>query len=102
MKRNLWREKMTINQYSVRLNESLIEGAEKFRDIYGENLRLTGLNENSKFMYIGEINHTAIILTKDSITPNLMVIGLEELIKDTEKEIVSKGLELNKLGEVKK
>jgi len=92
---------MSIREYSIRFDDDLNKGADKFKEIYGKNLTRGGLTYENKILSIGEINNAAIILYAGSSVPNLMIIGLEELTKSIEKEIVSKGIELYKHGKVK-
>jgi hypothetical protein len=87
---------MTVREYSIRFEDDLNKGADKFKEIYRENLTRGGFTYENKILSIGEINNTAIILYEGSSVPNLMMIGLEELTKSVEEDIISKGFKLHK------
>ncbi len=84
-----------LQKYSLRYEGDLVKGARKLNEIYQKNFDQTGL---SNYLFnIGEINNTAIIVTQSPCISNLTMIGLTELIKKTEKEIVLNKLNLRKI-----
>ena len=78
-----------INKYSLRYERDLVEGAKRFVKRYEDNFKQTGLDYDEKLMHIGEIKNVAVIVSESSALPNLTMIGLKELVKEAEKEIIS-------------
>lgn len=81
-----------FKKYSLRYEGNLVKGARKLLEIYQNNFKQTALDYDEKILEIGEINNVAVIVSNSASTPNLSMIGLAELIKKTEKEIISNKL----------
>ena len=78
---------MTIREYSLMINDSLVEGATQFRKEYRTRLP-RGEQIGEKYLVnMGEINHVAVIVKNEPVIPNLIMIGLSELINEAETEI---------------
>ena len=86
-----------FQKYSLRYEGDLVKGARKLKEIYQNNFEQTGLSYNNDLVSIGEIDDVAIIVTKNPYVANLTMIGLANLIKKTEKELVLNKLKLKKL-----
>ncbi len=80
-----------LQEYSLRYEGDLVKGARKLKEIYQNNFQ-TRFSYNPELFHIGEINNVAIILLQSPYVANLKMIGLAELIKKTEKEIISNKL----------
>ena len=86
-----------INQYSLRYEGDLVKGAKRFVKMYEDNFKQTELSYDERSLYIGEIKNVAVIVSESSSVPNLTMIGLKELVKEAEKEIISNKFKLYKL-----
>jgi len=85
-----------INQYSLRYEGDLVKGAKRFVKMYEDNFKQTELSYDERSLYIGEIKNVAVIVSESSSVPNLTMIGLKELVKEAEKEIISNKFKLCK------